>query len=86
MFLLVKSTIHGIVGYNDMEEQIKNKVHELRTKQGLTQEVLAEKVSVTRQTIISIEKGNYTPSVLLALKLAKVFSVSVESLFTIIYE
>ncbi len=69
-----------------MEEQIKNKVHELRTKQGLTQEVLAEKVSVTRQTIIAIEKGNYTPSVLLALKLAKVFSVSVESLFTIIYE
>jgi putative transcriptional regulator len=69
-----------------MEEQIKNKVHLLRTKHGLTQEALAEKVSVTRQTIIAIEKGNYTPSVLLALKLAKVFSVSVESLFSISYE
>jgi len=69
-----------------MEEQIKNKVYEWRTKKGLTQEQLAEKVGVTRQTIIAIEKGNYTPSVLLALKFAKTFSVSVESLFSITYE
>lgn len=69
-----------------MEEIIKNKVHTLRTKVGMTQEMLAEKVGVTRQTIIAIEKGNYTPSVLLALKLASVFSVTVESLFTIAYE
>jgi putative transcriptional regulator len=69
-----------------MEEIIKNKVYELRAKAGMTQEMLAEKVGVTRQTIIAIEKGNYTPSVLLALKLAKVFSVTVESLFSIVYE
>ena len=69
-----------------MEEIIKNKVHTLRTKVGMTQEMLAEKVGVTRQTIIAIEKGNYTPSVLLALKLASVFSVTVESLFSIAYE
>lgn len=69
-----------------MEEIIKNSVHELRTKRGLTQEALAEKVGVTRQTIIAIERGNYTPSVLLALKLASVFSVSVESIFSIKYE
>lgn len=69
-----------------MEEQIKNNVNEYRSKVGLTQEQLAEKVGVTRQTIIAIERGNYTPSVLLALKLAKTFSVSVESLFTIAYE
>ncbi len=69
-----------------MEECIKNKVNEHRTKAGLTQEQLAEKVGVTRQTIIAIERGNYTPSVLLALKLAKVFSVTVESLFKISYE
>lgn len=45
--------------------------------------MLAEHVGVTRQTIISIEKGNYTPSVLLALKLAKVFNVPVDKLFTL---
>jgi putative transcriptional regulator len=69
-----------------MEECIENRVHEHRTKIGLTQEQLAEKIGVTRQTIIAIEKGNYTPSVLLALKLAETFSVSVETLFTICYE
>ena len=73
-------------GIISMEETIKNKVHTLRTKVGMTQEMLAEKVGVTRQTIIAIEKGNYAPSVLLALKLASVFSVTVESLFTIAYE
>lgn len=69
-----------------MDAVIKNKVHDCRGKLGLTQEQLAEKVGVTRQTIIAIERGNYTPSVLLALKLAEVFSVSVESLFSIAYE
>jgi putative transcriptional regulator len=68
------------------EECIKNNVHECRTKLGLTQEQLAEKVGVTRQTIIAVERGNYTPSVLLALKLAETFSVSVETLFSISYE
>lgn len=69
-----------------MTEIIKNKVNECRTKAGLTQEQLAEAVGVTRQTIIAIERGNYTPSVLLAIKVAKVFALSVESLFTITYE
>lgn len=69
-----------------MSETIKNQVNTERTKIGMTQEALAEKVGVTRQTIIAIERGNYTPSVLLALKLAEVFSVSVESLFEIAYE
>ncbi len=68
------------------ETIIKNCVNEHRTKAGLTQEALAEKVGVTRQTIIAVEKGNYTPSVLLALKLADVFRVNVESLFSIAYE
>jgi putative transcriptional regulator len=69
-----------------MNETIKNNVYELRTKATMTQEALAEKVGVTRQTVIAIERGNYTPSVLLALKLADTFSVSVESLFSISYE
>ena len=50
---------------------------------GLTQEELAHIVGVTRQTIIALEKGNYTPSVLLALKIAKAFHVPVEKIFTI---
>jgi putative transcriptional regulator len=69
-----------------MGEIITNQVYTHRTKSGLTQGELAEKVGVTRQTIIAIERGNYTPSVLLALKFADVFSVSVEDLFTIAYE
>ncbi len=64
-------------------EQITNQVHAYRTRLGLTQEQLAQAVNVTRQTIISIEKGNYTPSVLLALKFAEVFNVSVEAIFSI---
>ena len=47
----------------------------------LSQQRLAEMVSVSRQTIVSIEKGNYAPSVKLALLLAKVLETSVEELF-----
>ena len=69
-----------------MQETILNSVYTLRTERGLTQEELAEKIGVTRQTVISIEKGNYTPSVMLALKIAKVFNVSVQDIFKISYE
>ena len=68
-----------------MREYITNSVYTLRAKKGLTQEELAEKIGITRQTIISIEKGNYTPSVLLALKIAAVFRTSVEDIFRISY-
>lgn len=69
-----------------MAERIINSVYTLRTKRNLTQEDLAAKIGVTRQTIIAIEKGNYTPSVLLALKLAGVFKVSVQDIFRISYD
>jgi len=69
-----------------MKETIKNQVYELRTKSNMTQEALAEVLEVTRQTIIAIEKGNYTPSVILALKIAKFFRKSVEDIFQIKYE
>lgn len=69
-----------------MTEIIKNQVYELRTKSEITQEALAEVVGVTRQTIIAIEKGNYTPSVILALKIAKFFKKSVEDIFQIKYD
>lgn len=70
----------------DMTEYISNTVHTFRTTKGLTQEHLAERVGVSRQTIISIEKGNYTPSVLLALKIASVFKVGVDDIFKIRHE
>lgn len=66
-----------------MSEYISNNVYILRTQKGFTQEEFAEKVGITRQTVISIEKGNYTPSVYLALKIAATFKVSVEEIFKI---
>lgn len=57
--------------------------HHRRTAGDLSQQDLAERVGVTRQTIIAIEKGNYNPSVGLALRLAEVFGVAVEDLFTL---
>lgn len=69
-----------------MGEFISNTVYTLRTKKNLTQEELAQKLGITRQTVISIEKGNYTPSVLLALKIATVFKVHVEDVFNITYD
>ena len=65
------------------EQLVKNTVQTMRKKQKMTQEELAEAVGVTRQTIISIEKGKYTPSLPLALTLAKTFEVNVEDLFSI---
>lgn len=64
-----------------MTEEVKNSVFEKRQKRKIRQEDLAKSVGVSRQTIIAIEKGNYTPSVLLALKIAKFFKLKVEDLF-----
>lgn len=68
-----------------MKELITNQVFELRTKIGVTQEGLAESVGVSRQTIIAIEKGNYTPSVILAIKIGLFFKIPVEKIFKISY-
>ncbi len=62
---------------------MKNYLKEERTKKQLTQVELAEMVNVSRQTIISIETGRYTPSVTLAIKLAVVLGKRVESLFEV---
>ncbi len=69
-----------------MQEKILNEVGKQRTGMGMTQEELAVKVNVSRQTIIALEKGNYTPSILLALKIAGFFKVPVEKIFKISYE
>jgi len=65
------------------KESVANNVQELRKKAGNTQEDLALAVGVTRQTIIAIEKGNYVPSVLLALKISDFFKTPIEKIFHI---
>ncbi|HEC2145121.1 TPA: helix-turn-helix transcriptional regulator [Staphylococcus delphini] len=62
---------------------IENKVTEFRKKAGLTQIELSNLVGVTRRTIISLEKGNYKPSLLLALNIAKALDVDVNKIFTL---
>jgi len=66
-----------------MHDRVENSVSRFRTARDITQEELADKVGVTRQTIIAIERGNYTPSVLLALKISKYFKKRVEDIFTL---
>ena len=61
---------------------MKTRIKELREKNGLTQEVLADKVNVTRQTILFLEKGKYNPSLRLAYKIARVFGVTIEDVFS----
>lgn len=60
---------------------MKNRVRELRTAAGLTQQQLAEAVHVSARTIISLEKGQYNPSLLLAYRIAVRFGTTVEDLY-----
>jgi putative transcriptional regulator len=63
-------------------DRLSNKVRRLRFDNGeLTQQRLADRVGVTRQTIIAIEAGKYAPSLPLAFKLARTFGVSIEQVF-----
>lgn len=61
---------------------IKNRVKELRARFNYTQGELADLVGVTRQTIVALEKGSYTPSLLLAMNLAEVFKLPIEDIFS----
>ena len=60
---------------------MKNRVRELRTEAGLTQQQLAELVHVSSRTIISLEKGQYNPSLLLSYRLALLCHTTVEELY-----
>jgi putative transcriptional regulator len=64
-----------------MAEKVLNTVREFRKKAGFTQEELADAIGVSRQTIISIERGRYVPSLPLALKIAKFFERSTDDMF-----
>lgn len=63
---------------------MKNNLEQFRKKRSLNQEELAKDIGVSRQTIISLEKGKYNPSIILAFKIANYFDVKVEDIF--IYE
>ncbi|AAK80449.1 putative transcriptional regulator [Clostridium acetobutylicum] len=60
---------------------MKNNIRKLREQFGLTQQELAERVSVSRQTIISLENERYNPSIFLAHKIAKSFELTIENVF-----
>ena len=64
------------------KSEIQNQVRRLRFENGeMTQQQLADKVGVTRQTIIAIEAGKYAPSLPLAFRLARTFAISIEEVF-----
>ncbi len=65
-----------------IESHLKNQIAELRGAKGITQQELADKLGVTRATIIALEKGNYNPSLELAFRLSKVFKTKIEEIFT----
>ncbi len=62
---------------------IKNRIREFRAKYNLKQDDLAQLVGVRRETIGNLEKGRYNPSLVLAWKIAQVFHVSIEDVFTV---
>ncbi|HXP00581.1 MAG TPA: helix-turn-helix transcriptional regulator [Luteibacter sp.] len=61
---------------------MNNRVRELRTALGWSQADLGEKLDVSRQTVNAVETGKYDPSLPLAFKIAKLFDLSIESIFT----
>lgn len=60
---------------------IENQIRKLRQDKNITQEELAANLNVSRQTVIAIEKGNYVPSLLLAMQIAEFFNQPVEKIF-----
>ena len=64
--------------------RLKNQIKVQRAIKNLTQEELAEKIGVTRKTINTIENGVFTPSTILAIRLARFFGIAVEDLFDLV--
>jgi len=60
---------------------MKTRIKEYRARYNMTQEELARKVGVRRETIVFLEKGKYNPSLKLAYRIAKVFNTSIENIF-----
>jgi putative transcriptional regulator len=64
-----------------MGEEVSNRIRDYRIERDLTQDELGQAVGVSRQSIISIERGRYTPSLYLALRFAQFFQCSTDKLF-----
>ena len=62
---------------------MRTRIRELRAREGLTQEELARKVNVRRETIVFLEKGRYNPSLQLAYAIAQVFGMPIEQVFVL---
>ena len=60
---------------------MKNRLEDLRKAHGMTQEDLADVLEVSRQTVGSLENGRYTPSIILAFKIARLFHTTIEEVF-----
>ncbi|HFI0235121.1 TPA: helix-turn-helix transcriptional regulator [Streptococcus suis] len=67
-----------------MEYVLKNRLKELRARDGLNQTELAKLAQVSRQTISLIERGEYTPSVIIAMRIAQIFNEPLESVFQLV--
>lgn len=68
-----------------MKEYVTNKVANLRKNKNITQETFAQTIGISRQTVVAIEKGNYVPSLLLGIKIARFFKKKVEDVFIYTY-
>ncbi|MCP4988197.1 MAG: helix-turn-helix transcriptional regulator [Colwellia sp.] len=64
-----------------MNEELDNNIAKLRSKQKISQQDLADAIGVSRKTISTVETGRFTPSVVIALKMARYFEVPVEKIF-----
>lgn len=62
---------------------VRNRLKELRARNNLNQTELAKKAGISRQTVSLIERGEYLPSILIALKIARIFGESVDNVFSI---
>jgi putative transcriptional regulator len=64
------------------EQQLYNRIAELRAARGLSQQQLADAIGVSRKTISTVETSRFTPSVVIALQMARYFEVPVEQIFS----
>ena len=78
---MTQCSVYYTLGAVKPRHEIRNRVRQHRLAREMTQQQLADYVGVTRQTILFIEKGKYTPSVALALLLSEILNASVEALF-----
>ncbi|MBH0011370.1 MULTISPECIES: helix-turn-helix transcriptional regulator [unclassified Pseudoalteromonas] len=66
-----------------MNEDLDNHIHKLRLRHKISQQELADVIGVSRKTISTVETGRFTPSVVIALKIAAYFAIPVEQIFTL---